>query len=573
MQESIDLSNKIKFSKYFKDLKNEVKSEKIKELTRNIIRNTKELDNLNKETDKSVLSNDSYKEKVIELTDTLREEILTLKDSTEEMETNREEIVKKSETRIMDIIDKGIELRKEALGEELDNYKEYIDDVLEERDRASKTSDYEEDIKKDLETQQEIQDKINKLSFDTSMKATQQRKKLEEDLADQKEQIAERQSKREDDLIKQNYQDNVRFKEEAQKDELDRMDEEFSEAHKKVLAHNALMNESFDEIKQSFPELFEELSDGTIDFFETFKTYEEKFGDVMVDVAKNFKDEIMPELLAAIDSMKKVQDEAKELVGVDYTGVTFDTKKNYQAEINELVGAGFDDSDEHVKNLFIEQAAKIYSDANLTDKWENIIKPKYRKRVEEENLNVDDAISAGTSTIGQASDLQPKVNRYTSSDKQEVRDKLEIQRLQIAWGKAKTQTDKNKISRDAQDVRDKHGWEQVPLLNYKIPEGMQFAKGINNGLVKKTGQYLLHGSEAQPEWVLTNQQMFNTVKNMANDIASTMPSQSSTGTEGINLSINISGNADKNTINGIRDAGKTLLFDIKKELNKSGIYK
>ena len=70
--------------------------------------------------------------------------------------------------------------------------------------------------------------------------------------------------------------------------------------------------------------------------------------------------------------------------------------------------------------------------------------------------------------------------------------------------------------------------------------------------------------------------MFNFVSNLANNLSAGLPSNNTNvalaGSD-INLNINIMGNADNNVVNKIRDTGKQLLTDLKKELNKSGIYK
>ena len=88
--------------------------------------------------------------------------------------------------------------------------------------------------------------------------------------------------------------------------------------------------------------------------------------------------------------------------------------------------------------------------------------------------------------------------------------------------------------------------------------------------------YLLHGSSTKPEWILTNDQMFNFVKNMSNSLSTNSPTTDLLQTESykdIILNINIAGNADKKTTRQLELEGAKILTSIKKELNKQGKYK
>jgi hypothetical protein len=89
---------------------------------------------------------------------------------------------------------------------------------------------------------------------------------------------------------------------------------------------------------------------------------------------------------------------------------------------------------------------------------------------------------------------------------------------------------------------------------------------------------MLHGSQAKPEWVFTNAQLMNLVKNLSSGV--NLPSTNNpniagagAGSGDINLNINIAGNADKETVDRIKDVGKGILLDIKKQLNKNGVYR
>jgi TP901 family phage tail tape measure protein len=163
---------------------------------------------------------------------------------------------------------------------------------------------------------------------------------------------------------------------------------------------------------------------------------------------------------------------------------------------------------------------------------------------------------------------------------QQDRDKVKIGELQTEFNKIhrfvengiplnQSQIDRQKqLSQEAQSIRDKWGWEHQDLMGYKG----QFSQGINAGMVTETGKYLLHGSKQNPEYVLTSNQMFNLIKNLANQTFGSTPKPSFAGIGGgMNLSIVVNGNADNSTINGIRNAGKDILREIKDSFKKRGV--
>jgi len=121
------------------------------------------------------------------------------------------------------------------------------------------------------------------------------------------------------------------------------------------------------------------------------------------------------------------------------------------------------------------------------------------------------------------------------------------------------------------DYKNGHYWADLTSDEYKD----QFSKGINNGLVTETGGYLLHGSQSNPEWVMTNDQMYSLVKNLSNNTMPSIPSGFSevgSGIGDINLSITVNGDADNGVISGITSAGENIVSDIKKIFNKNGVY-
>ncbi|MGE5438065.1 MAG: phage tail tape measure protein [Syntrophothermus sp.] len=553
----------------------DVKARKIKLVTDNIRRNKNELALLNKETNKAVLNDETYKTKKKELEDVLRGNITTLIDLTKVTEEERKANIETVEQKIIDIINKGLEKRKKALDDELDAYKKYVDNVIKEREREYATDDYNKNMSKQLTDRQAIQDKINKLMLDTSIEGYQKRKELEKQLKDADEKIAEDRTNRERDLTKQNLEDNVKQKEDANKKIQDDLDKEFSDENKKIKAHEILMTQSFETIKEKFPELFSELGTQTETFYGTFQSYELKFNTSIGNIATKFKDELLPQIQAAIQALKDFDKTANM---PNYTGVKFDSKTDYQSQINKLLKEGVSTDDARIKSLYEKKYAKIYSDNNLLAKYGNTIPTEMRQS------DANTAIMQANAEINRTNAKEEKTTAYSRNYYLTVKfdpKKDYNAAIQTLVKQGKTNSDPSlkslQIQRAAKIYRD-------PALEKKyastIPSEFRisgsFSKGINAGLIRKQGAYLLHGSNTNPEWVLTNEQMYNLVKNMANNLSVNLPAnniETQIPTGDIILNINIAGNADKNTTNQIRNEGERILASIKKEVNKRGQFK
>jgi hypothetical protein len=399
--------------------------------------------------------------------------------------------------------------------------------------------------------------------YDTSLEGIQKRKALEKELLDADDEIAETKKDRSRDLIKQNLEDSKDAKKEETEDALDSIDEEFSLENKKLMAHNILLNETFTSIKDKLPELFKELNVNASDFFSVFETYEQKFGSVIENTATKFHNETLPELQKAIKDIKDIETIASSLV--NYKGYEFDKKKDYTSTLIDLYAKGYSDTSPEVIEAQKARAAKVYSDPKLISQYEDIIPVEYKQS------GATTAINAASSVVATATKTE-EISKYTEQDIAQAKDKMKIKKLQIEYANA-TKKRKEEIADEAKDIRKKWGWKYEDLVksNYQYPVGM-FSAGINAGLVQKTGMYLLHGSETNPEWVLTNQQMYNMIRSMANNLTSGF-NPGSSGINDISININIEGNADQNTVNQLKYASNSIMNDLKKELNKIGAYK
>lgn len=538
-----------------------------------IIEITEQLNKLNAETEKSVVNSEEYLKKREELTNALEDNIVAFKELSKTTKEEQETAIEETQNKISVMIKKGIELEKNALQEKLNNEKDYIDKTLEERQRLYDEEAFKKQMKKETDSAKELQQKINALKYDTSLQGTNKRKALEKQLAEKEENIAEMQEDNRRKKEEQSFRDTLKKEEEKIDKTIEMMEKKFSDGFVKQLSEGILKSESFDVIKKEFPALFNELGTSTNSFFKTFENYEIKFGDTTTE---KFKKNILPQLELAAKAVKDLNNEVANMLnklnGIDYSNVEFDPNTDYTGLIKMIESMGLQDSDQF-KGMYQDyqkkRAAKIYSDPKYA-KYEYLIPNDYKK----------DPIGTGIKTAEENNLLSEA--GLTKREVQIEKARLRIGELQRLY---KTETNSTKLqqySNEANNLRSKYALKDEDLKSYasKIPKNIldtvkSFSGGINKGLADKTGMYLLHGNPASPEWVLTNQQMFNLVKNLANNLSVNIPqkSLSASGIGDLNLYINIDGNADGNTVSGIKDAGRQIMNDLKKEINKLGIFK
>jgi hypothetical protein len=261
---------------------------------------------------------------------------------------------------------------------------------------------------------------------------------LESKLVEQNESIAEMQTDRSRKLEKESLQSSIKAKETEYDKSMEIIDTEYSEQQRKLKAHEVLISKSFKAIKDQFPELFNELTTNTNDFFEVFKSYEEKFGDHIGDASKKLKEEILPNIESALDMVLKANQSLDQMLGqmplgnkkgIDYSEVTFDPKKDYQGEINKLMTEGFTREDPYIQELIAKRAKKIMINPNSTaSQWATI----------DTDFAMDKNSTAYTqmmasSEVNKISNSQPKVNPYSSSEIAIEKVKLKIGEVQRNW--------------------------------------------------------------------------------------------------------------------------------------------
>jgi len=492
-------------------------------LINEVVWQTKELERLNSVTDYATISTDAWKKQVSDATAKLASNTTELIKNSEAMVDQTISSLDAMEQKVIDIINKGVEEQKTALSKKLQDYKDFVTKTIAERDKLYAKQDYEKNLDAELLKTSQIQRKIDAIKYDTSIEGYQKRRELEKQLADETVTKNDMVEARRREVEKNNLLEGQTVEEKNVNDMIKSYDTIYSEANKKAMAHTAVVTQSMDAIKLKLPEIFKKLNVETSSFFDTFKAFEQEYGSWVGNFAIKFNRDILPQLQSA----SAIILEARKIGQDPY--VVADSKST---------------------------KGKTVQPAIVTNASNAITKST------EKSVNDQGVITATDIAIDQA--------------------KFNIAKYQKVWWSTNDQATKDDVHARAEALRQKYNLENVDYrgyeLQYSAGQYASFDGGINKGLVTKNGLYNLHGTTSNPEWVLTNTQMYNLVSKLANNLTmsavSTAGSTSTNQSVGdISLNVNIEGNADNNTVADIRNVGKVILTDVKKELNKLGIYR
>lgn len=508
----------------------DIKQQKIDTVTKEIQLQTEELEKLNSVTDEAIVNDKDFVNKKNDLVKSLQNNILKIKELNKAQADIIVNSVEETESKIQEIIKKGLELKKDKLDEELEQYRDFIDDRMQLLDDANETEDYNQDLKEALSEREEIQKKINEISYDTSFSGFQQRKELQKDYDEATKKIEDLQKNRHRDLEKDALADSLKFKEDSVDEEKKLLDQTFDENKMRIMAHEALMNQSFDEIRKQFPELFSELGNASDTFFTTFKSYQTEFGQGIEGMASTIETKLIPQLQLATKYAGQYDSIKKKSEGID-------------SDISNI-----SPSTQSAINTANSQANTQFNNS--------------------QNNNSNSTSTALTSAEIDAMSIRRYQERWN-----EIQNKISSGQLKGEELK-QAEKDKTELGNLAESIRKKHGWEFKNLVGMSDNEirGI-YHTGVLQGAIPSTGNYLLKKGEL----VLNEQNMANLIRNMSlmsmPNIKPNIPQLSGGINGGINLAINIAGNADENTIGKIKQVGNNILSDIKKTLSKNGIYK
>jgi hypothetical protein len=270
-------------------------------------------------TDENIINSEEYNNLMETMKGTIDEYIISMQEAYRNQLQIRINAVKETEKTIQDMIKKGLDDRKEALDDELEDYTDFMDDKIEQRNREFEEEDYKKDLQDQMDTRQDIQDKINALMFDNSFAAYTKRKELEEQLAEEDEKLQEIRTKRNRDLEMQALKDSKEFGEDRIRSEKEALDEKWTDEKIAVEAHNALVRGSFDLLKEEFPSVFKSMTNSFSDFINDIVAYETTFGSSIGRMKSHVKEELLPAITMATEQASRLsmlENEYKTTTGV-----------------------------------------------------------------------------------------------------------------------------------------------------------------------------------------------------------------------------------------------------------------
>jgi hypothetical protein len=270
-------------------------------------------------TDENIINSEEYNNLMETMKGTIDEYIISMQEAYRNQLQIRINAVKETEKTIQDMIKKGLDDRKEALDDELEDYTDFMDDKIEQRNREFEEEDYKKDLQDQMDTRQDIQDKINALMFDNSFAAYTKRKELEEQLAEEDEKLQEIRTKRNRNLEMQALKDSKEFGEDRIRSEKEALDEKWTDEKIAVEAHNALVRGSFDLLKEEFPSVFKSMTNSFSDFINDIVAYETTFGSSIGRMKSHVKEELLPAITMATEQASRLsmlENEYKTTTGV-----------------------------------------------------------------------------------------------------------------------------------------------------------------------------------------------------------------------------------------------------------------
>lgn len=358
-QDALHQINEIR-RKMIRDINNQLSSAGFQidynaQLNELMIKNMKHLSNF---TDDAAKEYENLIKKVLDLNEAnqdnstkwlqIEQDIESVIESMISLNEANKDVIATVESKIMDIIRKRYEEQgkireeeynkeKEVLKNSLNEYKSYVQGMLDEMDRLYNTEDYEKQIQKQSQVIMDIQSDINKLSLaaesgdmDAQTKINDLRKKLDEE----REKLVEIQTKRERDLRKQNLQDSIKDYEENTEKQIEILDKEYEDFQSKLDSKLSEENIYLETRKAMMTGHIHAINDDleTVEYkFEDIETayinFENRFGEGLSLLGNKIKSEFIDNIQLAKKAILQLQDvtvgsgsieieKAKEQIGV-----------------------------------------------------------------------------------------------------------------------------------------------------------------------------------------------------------------------------------------------------------------
>ncbi len=240
------------------------------------------------------------------------------------------------EKELTDVLKEQVEDRKDAIEDEYDAFKEAVDKIIEQMDRQYDKERYEKEIAQQQKNILKLVSQRNKLAMAAASGDFAARSKmmdLDEQIAEARSNLEEKQTGRERELRKQSLNDAVDKAEEEKNAQIKLIDEQFEATKRSLIARKALFETTIEGINSVLTKFFEDL------------------GFSADEAAKNIVD--------LVSIFNAAQSSVSSLTAI---GVTPETVETTEASANPL-GMTKADFDVYKENK--RKATEIYNNSDL----------------------------------------------------------------------------------------------------------------------------------------------------------------------------------------------------------------
>lgn len=231
-----------------------IKAEMLNSINGKILEYQKLINSTKSNAEKEIYQNqiDSLKDQSYQLSEAITE-------ATQKSNDDKLSLYNDSISKIKDLLKKQYDLDKELLDESLDNYKDYINGIIEERDRLNDSEDYQESINESNTKINEIQAEIDKrkmAAMQGDLVAINEIAELQKQKADEEKNLKDKQKDWERKQTKQNLQDNLKYYEDYTNGQKKLLDEKTSDTALQLEAERILAQNSITAVQDTINQLF-----------------------------------------------------------------------------------------------------------------------------------------------------------------------------------------------------------------------------------------------------------------------------------------------------------------------------
>ncbi|MGM0501835.1 MAG: hypothetical protein ACQERJ_04850, partial [Bacillota bacterium] len=500
-------------------------------LEQDLIKVHEAITDLNAEYDAGKISVDEYmakSEAMYQQQERIESQLVQYRREFQDVQQDRLRSIESVENKVIEIIKKRVELEKQALRDQLSEYEKYVNGKLKLLDDEFAEEDYYKDLENMQSESSELEKQLLLLSLDDSQWAANERRRIQEEIAEIENQIEELKIERSRTLRREAYN-------EAVEQERDRVEEKEAELDKELEA-DRLYAESAEAIATG---MIEGINGELQTLEEAYIEFENKYGTGMSILGEKTKSEFIAEIANAKVAFQDLESGSSQNIR-SLESVYAGFKNKYSRGVIDMVNSN--GKLEGSLNRAKGKVNNLNTTANTTT-----------TRFKQVRSAAKDAASG---VSGSANSMVKSLGRINSAAKDVVDSLKEIQ---------------------------KHDGGHSGRPSIVAPGGgFTYEAFDSGGVVDFTGPASLHGTPSRPEAVFNTPQLnklFAILNGKANYIKEFMPdinrnrgraSVPSLPPIIIKEMFHVKGNLDKDTVKDLQGLTKQVAREINNQLGLRG---